>query len=121
MIFISIFVLVFGVVNYTNTSENIFLFFTKIYFIIVFTSIAFLFLFNNIFKKLLEIFYGFWQLFLVLEIIYFIILVCAKLFYKGIASGIYLSDILVFILCGGIVSCHFYWFFLRKLERKGEV
>jgi hypothetical protein len=115
--FFSIFILIFGVGNYLRTSEKVFLFFTIFYFVMYFILVVFLSACNNLLKKIVEIFPGIWCLILILEIIYFIALICLKLFYKKTSnSGIYLADIFVFILCGCIVSCHYCWCLLRELK-----
>jgi hypothetical protein len=107
-------------VNYFKTSEKVFSFFTFFYFINVFVTIGVLGMFKKRLQKIVEMFPGVWCLILALEIIYFIGMVCLKIFYKETYdSRIYLSDIFVFILSTFMVSCHYCWYFLRGLVQKG--
>jgi hypothetical protein len=114
--FISIFVLIFGYVNYKITNERIFISFIYIYFILFLISYFILHTcFKNI-KKIVDVFPGIWGFILFLEILYFIIMILLKLFYKETNNiGIYHSDLFIFIFCSMIVSAHYCWYFLRKL------
>jgi hypothetical protein len=72
---------------------------------------------SQLLKKIKEAYPGIWLLPLVLEIIYFITLIAVKIFYKATTNtGIYHADFLVILLSGCIVTCHYCWFFLRKLN-----
>jgi hypothetical protein len=113
----SLFILIFGIGNYSKTGEDIFLFFTKVYFIIFFISVVFFHLLKKFLKKLIGIFPGLWCLFLFFEVFSFFVLIGVKLFFtKTMVTGIYHSDIFIFVLFGCIVSCHYWWFSLRKLS-----
>jgi hypothetical protein len=112
----SIFILIFGTYNYSKTGESIFLFFTKVYFLMFFISIVFFHLLKKILNKIINLFSRFWYLFLMLEGFFFFALICIKLFFvKTMDIGIYHSDIFVFILFGYMVSCHYWWVSLRNI------
>ena len=115
--FFSIFVLVFGIRNYLRANNDIFLLFIVFYFIMVFSSIVFMNIYKNYLLKIKMGFPSIWRLFLILEIVYFIVMICLKLFYKDTTNtGIYHADIFILILLSQIAGCHYGWYFFRKLS-----